>query len=349
MVTIARIVLMPIPVYLLYGDAEAQTWALMLIITLGLTDWVDGIMARREGPSVLGGLLDPIADKIFIAVIYLPLTDLGVVPLWMTALIFARDFLVTTLRTSLMLRNAPMRTSTLAKFKTAMQMVGIGYVTLYVAFDANPDSIWVWLIIGLPIGLPLGLIVYRFFKGQKQGLRSSVMMALMIFAVGLRYFAGPQLAITVSLWIITAMTVLSGASYLVDAWSALKGQPGSIKETMRFVLEGVAVPVSFVLMLGRYDTVGMSGLIILAVSLELSVGGLGNLLANKQITPRFRFIALKSGLQVALCGSAFVWSLNGIQADSPVGPACMLGALAVTLAYAIGSFVKHRSVYLGVI
>ena len=115
MVTIARIVLMPIPGYMLYQGAQPLFACIGVIFLLGITDYIDGIMARREGPTVLGGLLDPIADKIFIAVIYLPLTerymegwDRAVVPMWMTMCIFCRDFLVTSLRTSLMLRDAPM-------------------------------------------------------------------------------------------------------------------------------------------------------------------------------------------------------------------------------------------------
>lgn len=344
MVTVARIVLMPIPGYLLYGGSSQLFAALIAIIILGLTDWIDGIMARREGPSTLGGLLDPIADKIFIAVIYLPLTERGVIPIWMTACIFARDFIVTTLRTSLSLRDAPMRTSTMAKYKTGMQMVGIGYVILYMAHKHDPSSIWVWIFILGPIALPLGLIFYRLFKRQEQGPRSRTMMGLMIFAVGLRVFLGPDMAIQISLWIITTMTVVSGFSYLVDAWSALKGAAGSYKEVLRFILDGLLVPVAFVLLFGRYDTDFMSTAIILVITLELVVGGLGNLLASKKITPRFRWMALKSLLQLLLAGAAFV--LPGVGSDLRLGEACIILALAVTLGYAALSFWRHRAVYL---
>jgi len=130
--TLARIVLMPIPGWLLYQGAPYLFVCLAVIFVLGLTDWFDGIIARRQGPTVLGGLLDPIADKIFVAVIYLPLAERfvpewgrAVIPIWMTCCIFVRDFLVTSLRTSLLLRDAPMRTSQLAKLKTAAQMLGV--------------------------------------------------------------------------------------------------------------------------------------------------------------------------------------------------------------------------------
>ncbi len=349
MVTVLRIVLMPIPAYLLYQGTFELFAALIMIIFLGLTDWLDGIMARREGPSVLGGLLDPIADKIFIAAIFLPLTERGVIPVWMTACIFARDFILTTLRTSLSLRDAPMRTSTLAKFKTATQMIGIGYVLLYLTHSNNPDSVWVWILIIAPIAFPLSLILYRLFKRVKQGPRSRTMAALMTLAVVIRYFLGPELAIYISMWVITAMTVVSGFSYLVDAWSALKGTPGSFKELLRFGLDGLLVPVSLVLLLGRYDTPGMSALLILIVTLELAVGGLGNLLGSQKITPRYRWMALKSLMQVCLASTALALWYFDIQTALPLGEACIVAAMAVTTIYAAAAFWHHRVVYLSAI
>lgn len=354
MVTVARIVLMPIPGYLLFGGASELFAALLMIIVIGLTDWIDGIMARREGPSVLGGLLDPIADKIFIAAIYLPLTERGVIPIWMTACIFARDFVVTTLRTSLSLRDAPMRTATLAKYKTATQMMGIGYVTLYLAHTENPASIWVWAFIIGPIFLPLGLILYRFATKQKQGPRSVTMMSLMIFAVAMRAVLGPDLAIILSLWIITTMTVVSGFSYLSDAWGALRGTPGSYKEGMRFILDGILVPVAYVLLLNYPNSGTITLAIILVITVELTLGGLGNLLASRHIVPRFRWMAIKSILQLILAGTALLARYFGTEAqvlapDVTLDQLAILSALFITVAYAGASFWRHRSVYLAAI
>ena len=51
-------------------------WSALIAGTLiGCTDWVDGMLARKYGPTVLGGLLDPIADKVFIAFAYVPFAD----------------------------------------------------------------------------------------------------------------------------------------------------------------------------------------------------------------------------------------------------------------------------------
>ena len=343
MVTVTRIVLMPIPGYLLYGGASELMAALIAIIVLGLTDWLDGIMARREGPSVLGSLLDPIADKIFIAVIYLPLAERGVIPVWMAASIFARDFLVTALRMSLSLRGAPMRTSTLAKFKTAFQMTGIGYVILYMA---APYKWYSWIFLGSPVAIALCLILYRIARRSPQGLRSATLMAAGAVAMALRLTLGPQPAISITLYVITAMTLLSGISYLADAWGALKGKAGSAKEGARFALQGLLMPVLFIMLIGRYQSTGMSLAIILVITMELAVGGLENLLAGKKIVPRFRWIALKSSSQAALSAAALILPWLGIETHRLMGEICIVAALLVTIVYFAIAFVKHRTVYL---
>lgn len=354
MLTLARIVLMPIPGWLLYQGAPHLAVCLAVIFLLGLTDWLDGIMARRDGPTVLGGLLDPVADKIFIAVIYLPLTERfvpewgrTVVPMWMTCGIFVRDFLVTSLRTSLLLRGAPMRTSFLAKIKTAAQMLGIGYVIVYYTILIAGAPEWVTLLaVLLPLAVPLSLILYRLARGAKQGRRSWIMALLMAVEAGLRLALGPDRASWATLLAITAITVLSGLSYLSDAWSALRRATGGFREVGRFALDGVLVPLAFLLLLGRSDAPGASAMIILSVTLELAAGGLANLLASQKTAPRFRWTALKSVLQIALCAAALAVSLSPAAPPPWAGSALIAGATAVTLAFAVLSFARHRDKYL---
>jgi cardiolipin synthase (CMP-forming) len=344
MVTMTRIVLMPIPGYLLYGGANSLLAALALIIVLGLTDLLDGIMARREGPSTFGGLLDPMADKIFIAVVYLPLTERGVIPLAAAVCIFVREFVVTSLRTSLFLRDAPMRTSKLAKYKTGIQMTAIGYVILYMA---APDAWYTWAIIIGAMGVPLGLMVARLVRGEKQGPRSTTLFLLMGVAVMSRWLLGVELSILSYVIVITGITLVSGFSYMVDGWSALKGRRGSGKELCRFALDGVLVPAAFVVLLGLYKGFGMSTLVILVVTLELAVGGLTNLLASRHVVPRFRWIAAKSSAQLALALAAFAaWQLGGPSREC-WGEACIAASFALTAAYVIYAFGRHRRSYLG--
>jgi phosphatidylglycerophosphate synthase len=303
----------------------------------------------------LGGLLDPIADKIFVAVIYLPLTERfvpewgrAIIPMWMTCCIFVRDFLVTSLRTSLLLRGAPMRTSQLAKFKTAAQMLGIGYIIFfYAAFLAAADDRITWVAVLAPVAMPLGLILYRLVRRQKQGRRSLTMAGLMATVAALRYFSGPDWTSLAVLAGITALTVVSGVSYLGDAWSALKGKSRGFREVGRFALDGVLVPLAFLLLLGRYDAFGASAMIILSITLELAAGGVANLVASHKIAPRFRWVALKSALQIALCGAALAIDIFQLRAPAHAGWSLIAAATGVTLAFAVISFVRHRKLYLG--
>ena len=347
MVTVLRIVLMPIPGYLLYGGEDALFAAFAMTILLGLTDLLDGIMARREGTSVLGGLLDPIADKIFIAVIYLPLTDRGIIPVWLTAAMFARDFTVTALRSALSYRDAPMRTAKLAKYKTAIQMAGIEYVILFMANKSRPDHILVWIFLSVPILMSLGLMVYRAFTGRKQGPRSITMLALTTLCFVLRWWFGPAITSIVIIYVIGALTIISGFSYFVDAWSALVGKRGSGADIFRFVFDGILLPALFVPLFIYYNNAFASTAIILIVTLELAVGGLQNLLASEKVTIPFGRSATKSVVQIGLAAGATVVAWGA--APSAVGSAMLGAALGLTTVYAAVMFIAFRKVYLAAI
>ena len=71
--------------------------ALLLILTAGLTDALDGYLARRfQWTSRLGSILDPIADKLLVFATYVTLAWLGHVPVWLTVLIVGRDVVIMT-------------------------------------------------------------------------------------------------------------------------------------------------------------------------------------------------------------------------------------------------------------
>jgi cardiolipin synthase (CMP-forming) len=69
--------------------------ALILFFLAGISDIVDGLLARRLGEATrVGAYFDPIADKILLAVIYISLGVAHDIPWWMVALVFARDLLI---------------------------------------------------------------------------------------------------------------------------------------------------------------------------------------------------------------------------------------------------------------
>lgn len=82
--------LVPLVVYLLVRDQrEAALW---LFAIAGLSDAVDGFVARRFNQRTrLGAILDPLADKLLIVATALALAWLGLLPAWLAAIIVGRD------------------------------------------------------------------------------------------------------------------------------------------------------------------------------------------------------------------------------------------------------------------
>jgi cardiolipin synthase len=96
--TLFRIVLVPAFVILvLYGRIG---WALVTFLTAGITDLLDGLIARRAGQkTTLGAWLDPMADKLLLVSAFVVLTvpDSGLrfrLPVWLTILVISRDLAI---------------------------------------------------------------------------------------------------------------------------------------------------------------------------------------------------------------------------------------------------------------
>lgn len=93
--TVARMVLVAPLVYLLLTERFAA--ALALAVVLGLSDWLDGALARRFGwQSEFGGLLDPLADKVLMVSLFAALAWLGALPWWLLILAVLRDLVIIT-------------------------------------------------------------------------------------------------------------------------------------------------------------------------------------------------------------------------------------------------------------
>lgn len=95
LICVARIGLtVPIVFYLTRSEFRI---ALLLIVIAGLSDGLDGFLARRfEWTSRIGGLLDPLADKLMFISVFAALTWIDLVPLWLFAIVIARDVVIVT-------------------------------------------------------------------------------------------------------------------------------------------------------------------------------------------------------------------------------------------------------------
>ena len=93
-VTMVRLLCIPLFLWLLFGASE-QTAAAILLAVLGATDWIDGYVARRFGQvSTLGKVLDPLADRLLVGTAVISILVYGAVPLWFGIATIAREVLV---------------------------------------------------------------------------------------------------------------------------------------------------------------------------------------------------------------------------------------------------------------
>jgi cardiolipin synthase len=94
LITLARLSCLPLFLWLLFG-LEHRAAAAWLLAVLGITDWVDGYLARRmDQVSNVGKVLDPVADRLLFIVGAGGIVVDGSVPVWFAAIVLVREILV---------------------------------------------------------------------------------------------------------------------------------------------------------------------------------------------------------------------------------------------------------------
>lgn len=103
-----------------------HTWriiAFIFVILAGLTDFFDGYIARRYNlVTDFGKLMDPLADKVFIAATFITLVDKELLAGWIAVVVLTREFLVTGLRLLAVNKGEVIAAGALGKLKTLIQM-----------------------------------------------------------------------------------------------------------------------------------------------------------------------------------------------------------------------------------
>ena len=131
--TMSRIIAIPVILLLLAVPHGWAAWlALVFFAAAGITDWLDGYVARRDNEvTALGQFLDPIADKLLVASVILMLvynqqiTGMTVLP---AVIILLREVAVSGLREFLAGLRVSVPVSRLAKWKTALQILALGFL-----------------------------------------------------------------------------------------------------------------------------------------------------------------------------------------------------------------------------
>ena len=123
--TMSRIVLIPVFLAVLYiGFPGSHYVAMALFIVAGLTDILDGHIARTRGQVTdFGKLMDPLADKILVVSAMLWFVEQGPIPAWAALIVIVREFLVTALRLVAADNGRVIAAAVSGKIKTAVTMV----------------------------------------------------------------------------------------------------------------------------------------------------------------------------------------------------------------------------------
>ena len=133
LLTYGRILAVPAIVLLFQVWGNTGRWlSLLLFIAASVTDWLDGYLARAwQQQSGLGRMLDPIADKLLVATVLLLLVSDNTIGGWSllaAIIILCREILVSGLREFLAEVRVRVPVSQLAKWKTTLQMVALGFL-----------------------------------------------------------------------------------------------------------------------------------------------------------------------------------------------------------------------------
>ena len=158
-----------LPLFIILIHSEYYKWALAVLILAGLTDGIDGLLARwLDQKSSLGAILDPVADKLLLSSSFFVLALKGKLHWWLTILVLSRDVLILTIAAVIIVVAGyrPFPPSLFGKFTTTSQIVLVFAVVL----TAVTSQHWLVQLTRLLIIFVAGLAVFS-------GLHYSVVMA----------------------------------------------------------------------------------------------------------------------------------------------------------------------------
>ena len=172
-----------LPILIIYGGETGAILAAPLLLLAGLSDYFDGFYARKYNVvSILGKVLDPIADKLLVIGVLLSLASenlldfyFGFIP---TLIIILREIFISGLRESVSSYNFTLKVSVLAKWKTTIQLIACGSFLVWRMneYFYNIDFLgfisycllWLASIITLITGFQYAESVINFFKKNNE-------------------------------------------------------------------------------------------------------------------------------------------------------------------------------------
>jgi cardiolipin synthase len=146
MITFGRLCAVPLAIWLVLQHRIAEVF--YLFVGAGMSDAVDGWLARRRGGSALGALLDPVADKALLVTMYVTLAIVGILPDWLAILVVFRDVVIVggVLVLAVLGQQVQMRPLYVSKINTALQILLVALALLLEGFGLTAPVLLTTLI-----------------------------------------------------------------------------------------------------------------------------------------------------------------------------------------------------------
>ncbi|MFL6798457.1 MAG: CDP-alcohol phosphatidyltransferase family protein [Xanthobacteraceae bacterium] len=155
LITLGRILLVPVVVWAI--SAGEMRIAFVLFVAAGISDAVDGFLAKRFGMSTeLGAYLDPLADKAMLVSIYIALGVTEAIPRWLVILVVSRDIMIVSavILSWVVNRPVPLKPLRVSKLNTVAQILLACVVLAAHGFELDAD-LAIWLLAALVAALTL--------------------------------------------------------------------------------------------------------------------------------------------------------------------------------------------------
>lgn len=155
-VTILRILAIPVILLLLNPGRDYQIFTAFFFLAAGVTDYIDGYLARRRGViTTLGKFLDPLADKLLVVTALIALIPTRGIPVWMVVVIVGREIAITGLRGIAVSQGIVIAASNVGKFKTVFEVASIFCLIMkggspHINFY-NIGMVLLWVAMGLAL------------------------------------------------------------------------------------------------------------------------------------------------------------------------------------------------------
>ncbi|MDI6776532.1 MAG: CDP-alcohol phosphatidyltransferase family protein [Syntrophales bacterium] len=145
--SLLRIILVPVVVIFLIQGSFLK--ALIFITVSGITDALDGFLARvLNQRTIIGSYLDPIADKALLVSCFLALSIMDIIPGWLTVIVISRDFIILlgVSILSMMAISFEIRPAFVSKVTTVLQILTVFFALSFKCLPGSFDYKWVMLL-----------------------------------------------------------------------------------------------------------------------------------------------------------------------------------------------------------